>query len=648
MTGSNSRQTVALLITGALAWAAPAPVPALAQPASPPPTGAPLILTPQRPDAAAPVEPDALPPGARSLIAVDPLAPPTPDGMGLVDTRSGGFPESMWRDSRAETARVLVAELPRGYAGLGARRLAQRFLLSAAPPPAEPEPDRGGAPSGSAFLEARVSALARMGDWQNALALIDLVPAETRTPALTRLRVDGLLMEGRIDAACGDAQRLLATQPDGHWQKVQVYCQFAAGQASAANLGLALLREQGVEDPMFFWAAEALQAGAGSPPTAQISEGEPSPLVLAMLRKTGRPLPLDIFSRQTPSVLRVAAQIATTTDTPETPAAPPGKAPVKPKPALPDAELDARIAVVEQAVLAGVADIAALRALYAAMPDAKTSGTADGSIVMDTPLQRAATYKLAAAQTVPTAKAEVIERALSQTRTRAPGPVLTALVYAPMVQQLPTAADLAWFAGSAVRILLAAETSGVADQATPGAGVRAQVQSWFDLARGMAATSQEVAPINAGLWPYRQLLAGGQFSRQDMGAWLDTLAPAAADSAETEVAGVRALTARDLMLNLLAGVGDGVTAADWLPLLAATPTEVRVSTAPSAVWHSLAVATRDKRVGEAVALALHMMAASPAPREPLAIAHALEGLAAAGRIADARALALEMALQRGL
>jgi hypothetical protein len=221
------------------------------------------------------------------------------------------------------------------------------------------------------------------------------------------------------------------------------------------------------------------------------------------------------------------------------------------------------------------------------------------------------------------------------------------LVYAPMVQQLPTAADLAWFAGSAVRILLAAETSGVADQATPGAGVRAQAQSWLDLARGMAATSQEVAPINAGLWPYRQLLAGGQFSRQDMGAWLDTLAPAAADSAETEVAGVRARTARDLMLNLLAGVGDGVTAADWLPLLAAPPTEVRVSTASSAVWHSLAVATRDKRVGEAVALALHMMAAAPAPREPLAIAHALEGLAMAGRTADARALALEMALQRG-
>ena len=41
----------------------------------------------------------------------------------------------------------------------------------------------------------------------------------------------------------------MSRQPEAHWQKVQIYCQFLSKQTSAAQLGLSLLREEGVADP---------------------------------------------------------------------------------------------------------------------------------------------------------------------------------------------------------------------------------------------------------------------------------------------------------------------------------------------------------------------------------------------------------------
>src|SRR4051812_1065055 len=99
--------------------------------------GPPLLLTPPPVPSAEAAEPSAPPTDtpAVPMIAVDALAPPKPDAMGLVDARGGGFPDDMWRDSAVEPVRALIAALPSRYASLTARHLAVRFLLSAVPPP---------------------------------------------------------------------------------------------------------------------------------------------------------------------------------------------------------------------------------------------------------------------------------------------------------------------------------------------------------------------------------------------------------------------------------------------------------------------------------------------------------------------------------
>jgi hypothetical protein len=572
--------------------------------------GTPLLLTP-------PVQPEAAPaPKAESApptIAVDTLEAPRPDALGLVDTRGGGFPDAMWQGGQAEAAKVLLATLPRRYAGPAARGLALRFLLSAAPPPG------GNDGVGGAHLLARLQALAGLAAWDDVLALIDLVPAEARAPALQRLRIDGLLVQGKTEAACGETQQALAETPEARWQKVQVLCQFAAGQVSAAGLGLDVLREQGVEDRPFFWAADAMQGKTAPPPQEMTVRGAPlDPLVAAMLRRAGRPLPTEIVDTGDPTALRIGAQLAAAAD----------------KLAANDPSLDLRLTTVERAVAAGVADVAVLAALYGKVGGADPQG---GVIAMETPRQRAYTYQLARAQTVPTAQAEVIARAFDlaaggRDRDLA---LLAGQVYAPLAQALTPSADMAWFGATAVRVLLAADLGGTA--------AAQQTRIWIDLIRGMATTSREAAAVDDTLWPYRQLLTGGDVSRDALAAWV---------AGEQDKPPAAALPRRALVLTLIAAVGDALPAAAWEPLIAEGFGLDPGEAAPwpgDVAWSGAVAAARASRLGEGVGLALHLLGrdGGTAP-SLLAEVRAIETLAALGRGADARALALNAALARGL
>ena len=257
----------------------------------------------RRPSPVAPLGDEVKDPGApprdappsdttRSGIAVGILAAPSPDAMGLIDARGGGFPDTMWQGSQSDTALHLIAQLPHRYVVLSARRLARRFLLSAAPPP----PDRAGTAAagnapGGALLQAQIAALAAMGDWTDALALIDLVPRRTsgRRRCYMRTRIDGLLIEDKIDNARRGAGLALSEKPDAYWQKIQVLCQFAADHGAAAGLTLDLLREQGNEDHGFLWAVEEIQGTIAPPPSDLIgADGAVPALTLALLRRSWR------------------------------------------------------------------------------------------------------------------------------------------------------------------------------------------------------------------------------------------------------------------------------------------------------------------------------------------------------------------------
>jgi hypothetical protein len=585
----------------------------------------PAPLLPPPPDAAAPASP---------AIVAAPLAAPAPDSMGLVDARSGGFPDTLWQGTSAEIARALIAQLPRRYATVSARHLAERFLLSAAAP--SPTPGET-PPSRSALLEARMTALAALGDWTDALALADLVAPELRTAEMQHMRVEGLLVQNKVDAACGDVQHAMAQAPEPYWQQVQVLCQFASGQNAAAGLTISLLHEQGLEDRNFFWAAEALQGPAGAPPSELVAPGaKVAPLVLAMLRQSHKQIPAPLLETGDPTTLMIAAQLAASNQ--PTPAPAPAQA------AAAEAAEEARILTLERAVTAGVADAEVLRTTYAAAKF-RNDAAETKHIAGDTPRQRALTYQLAVAQSEPNSRAEVIARALNLAHGKdgAAPPVAAstvAQVYLPFVLELAPAGDLAWFAGTAVRVLLAAQSAGLADPRSTGQSLREPLRSWLDLALSMSVTSPDAKEVNDKLWPYRQLATGGAIAADSLQAWRASFGDAPPQEVDRQTR---------LLLGLLSAVGDGVSLADWQPLIVDSEPAKPILGPTLPMWHALSLAVRGHRLGEAVGLSLKFLGmVGPALPSELTYDNALQSLVAVDHAADARAIAVELALAGGL
>jgi hypothetical protein len=557
------------------------------------------------------------------------------DRIGLLDESSGALPDTMWDGSDPIFVRALLPRLPRKMNSLAMRRLAHGMLLpqsrqpQAASDPFAVETDSAApgeavAPAETAawLLEARVVALAAMGDWTNVAALLELVPVDRMTAVLEKIKVDAMLATDKTGAACTEAQAALARAAAEHWQKLQVFCQFNANQTSAAQLGLSLLREQGVDAPAFFWAADLIQ---GNRPLTPNGLQRLAPLELAMLRKAGRPFPDAVVRDGDPTMLRVLAQM--------------------PPPAVEDEKLndaekkdrarlmqEARIVVAERAVAAGSLDPEDLRALYLALDlsqDAQPPQLAQATA--DSVRARAHMYQLAKAQTVPAARAEVIARAVDLARAdrgdKGPDLVVVSRVYAPLLAELAPAPDLIWFSGHAARALLAA---GLTDQAA----------AWVDLARQMARTSIEAAEIADGLWALEHLGALGASS---------DVTPQAIRSWQATVPAPAAIVSRERLLNLLAALGDPIPAAEWLPVISAPTKPIDAVHPPAHIWQGLALAARDARLGDTVALALVALGEEgPHRSSPLTLHRVIESLIVAGRDGEARALALEAALVQGL
>jgi len=608
--------------------------------------------------AAAPAQPvlgpDGLPlppaPDPRAVV-VDTLAAPSAGNLGLVTLAGGGFPDSLWRGTPGDAATALVSGLPRRYAVPAARDLAVRFLLSAAPLE-QTALDTTNA-QGAAMLSARIAALANIAAWDDGLALSDLVPVAERGPDLMRVRINGLLAKNRVDAACSEGAQALVLSTDVYWRQLQTLCQFTTGQNAAAGVTLALLHEQGIEDKAFFWAVDVMQ-GTIAPPPADLMRGDGSiePLILAFLRRASYLLPEAVVKAGDPTVLMFAAQIALAPPPPPAPEpeAPPakpakGKAakPVKKPPAIKPETLDElRLITVERAVAAGVATPSDLRKAYTALV-LDADATASDRIAVDTARNRAATYQLAMAQTVAGSRAEVVARVFDLTRFGAgsgPGMVTTALVYAPLIAGLPVSAELYWFAGTATRALIVVDSI-YAQRG--GTEVPDNTSMWIDLMQMGVGASPDAAKAWAQAWPYVRLSqpAAGTFAREELAAWQATV-PAEPPT--------RPLAARAALLDLMSAVGETVSAADWQSVMAAATDESAMTGAapPSMLWNGLALAAREGRLGETVALALRFLSSDNGNPAPMATTKALEALTAVERGGDARGIALQLALERGL
>jgi len=135
--------------------------------------------------------------------------------------------------------------------------LARALMLSAADAPS-------GAAAGE-FVAARVAGLVRLGAFDDALKLADLVPMGGAADELRRGTLEALLWSGDTARACEIARAQVRTTPTLPWRKALVICQAIAGERDAAALSLALLREgAGEDDAPFLAAAGALVGDAAS------------------------------------------------------------------------------------------------------------------------------------------------------------------------------------------------------------------------------------------------------------------------------------------------------------------------------------------------------------------------------------------------
>lgn len=614
-------------------------VPAQAAPAQAGPApqagNAPVSILPE-PDPNAPQEPTP----DTSIAAVE-LAAPGIDRLGLVSTGKGGFAPDLWSGTDPGFLKQILPLFPARVNSPAERRLAQNLLLSpGAPPAAAPADGAAGAGSdapqaapasgetmdAATLLQARVQNLMAMGDWADAVALIELVPADQMTDALRRSHVEAELASDHLNAACAGGQTALQGSTDIYWQELQVFCQFATEQGTAAALGLDVLREQKVDDPGFFWAVDLLQGGRKPAPQSVTTL---TPLLYAMIRKAGVTLPPALAKTgdtPLPGLMSMLARIPTADE------GLPGDKPIT-DPSRRDRQrkaVEARIVLAEQAVAAGSLDPEYLRELYKGIDLKQDTDLPLLTKVAPEDIRgRALLFQSALTQTVPTARAEVITRAVELARLdggeKGPDLAVVGRAYAAMLGEMEVSGEMVWFAGTAARALLAA-------------GELQKAKAWLDLVHSMSRNSLEAGVIADNLWPLERLLspAEGEMPAGAIRTWAASV---------PEV--VRA-SQRQMLYTLFIAVGESVNPGAFAQGLADSADQDAPNIRP-AVWNGLTAAARAKRVGETAALSLIALGGDgPAKASSAALQKVIESLMAVGRDADARALAVESALIHGL
>lgn len=617
---------------------------------------------------------------AEGAIAVRSLEAVSSDSLGLVDALTGGLPVDMWVGTPQDLSDVLLPKLPSRLTSQASRTLMQKLLLSVARPPEPadvedvfvdmtalvpsatgfvPSPESNAVamseegdveePSDLGILERRLAQLASVGDWRNVRALIELVPLPAVTETIQKSRTDLALVQGDIDSACAEAGAQLNRSSDPYWQEVFAFCQLSNGNTAAAFLTIDLLRETGVDSPAFFWAAEIM---AGNRPITPNGLTTLSPLQLAMMRSTGRPFPPQLVRQGDPTLLRVLAESEPLFI-------------IEDDAAIMEerfrAALDTRLLAAERGVALGSVDPEVLRNLYRAevfiedvlagvatqaaaaqanaifvtpsdspVEPVETEDLDLGDLPVDMVLARARLFKLAEAQVIPTARAEVISRAIDFARAdggrNGPDVGTMGLIFAPLLKGMEPSGDLDWFAGNAARALLAA-------------GELEAGRAWLELTRLYARTSIEAAAVSAAMWPVErqfQPTFTNRFTPLRFKRWEETRPPG------------RIMEDKSLVLSTLTALGETVTNEDWMDLMGRQVRRSSDLPMPQ-IWNGLVNASENGRVGETALLALIALGENRLSEvSPVVLSHVMQALMRVGLEQDARQLAVEAAIMRGL
>jgi hypothetical protein len=529
-------------------------------------------------------------------FVIQPLNAPDPSSGGLLDDGNGGLGTAMWQGSNRAQAVQALGVLPAPVSGTALRDLQRRLLLSVAEVP----PGTAATPS---LLGLRVAQLYRLGRLAEAERLASVSSRDLKDPIFRELPFDLALLKNDLPKACEIAANGLREDASAVWQKATVLCRYNAKDIAGGDLALSLWRDGGGNDPAFNTLAAALRGDA----RAKVeSLGGASPLHFAMLRAAGRPLPKDTLDVATPALLVALAGY--------------DKA---------DAEL--RLMAAERAVQYGALTPDLLGEAYAAaeIPEAQRNALLANIAAGKDKSVRAAALLYQATRTAADARtrADLIKRAYDLAVSR-DLLLATAATYKPLLNNLvPNEASIA-AAPAVIRMALAAGETGTA-------------RLWRNILLALPPERDNAGEIVAEAWPLL-LIAGedGDWRDSRYEAWM---------TAQSELPAAERNNRAAQLLTLAEAAGIAVPPEKWDSLLTAAASNDRRGSPSVAVWRNLQRANVAKATAETVALALAMLGGKGSLEiDGQGLASALGALRDQGLTAEAKQIALEAALLRGL
>jgi len=566
-------------------------------------TNAPLLRPPPVRLEAPPAS--AVPAPARQApagIEVETARPLDPAALGLIDTAQNGFATDAWAQSSRPLVERLIRELPGPLSSQPLRELGWRALASASAAPLAAD----GIKAENSFASLRAQRLRALGELAPAAELARRIPDRANDQALARLLIDEAWLAKADERACALVREALARGRDVSLQKALMFCQALAGDGDRAQLGLAMLRDQGApEDPAFVTLLLAVGGDGRGVRVDTLRNADA--LSVAMLRAAKVAPPADAAQSNDPAILAAFAQ--GDLGTPEF-----------------------RLAAAERAEAFGALKATALAELYRAveltpaqMADPAAFARSDGG-----PRGRAALFKAAAAAPIGPMRLAALQALWNHGRERG-GYATLARASAGLLGEIQASPEYISGAADAARALLMA-------------GQRDQAALWIRLVRAAQIGGAESAANAAARMWFLATLAGIENaearSPARLAAWRQAI-----EALDARTAGPRAA----LGVALLSGLGHLPGGGAFLAMPSGAMERQPVLLPHPALATALHEAGIGGRAAECALLVVHMLGSDGAAGAPPAVLLAvLDGLRAVGLEETARLLALEAAIASGL
>ncbi|HEX4111119.1 MAG TPA: hypothetical protein VH020_01155 [Stellaceae bacterium] len=565
------------LLALVLAW----PLAAAAQDQDQQP-GAPLRLIVPAPASPPPAAAPDVPTGFQAT----PLPPIDPSWAGALPKGAAALPADMWRGTARATVRALLPLLDAAESP-GLNALARRLLLSGAVAPAGDDPA-----AGPSLLLLRAERLEALGALVGAKTVLDAAPADRRSAAADRLRVELAFAGNDITDACRRVAAGLVDHPPQQsnvwWDQANIACQLLAGARDKAALALDILHDDSATpDPVF----ETLIAAA-SGRAAKLEAGAAlSPLRVTLWAASKRPLSEAAIAGAD------GATLAAFAGSPDEPAA-------------------NRLAAAERAAALGAWPSDRLAELYlkSAGADADRAKASTDPTAGDTPQGRAVLFAIAQHEGDAAPRTQALGRWLDAAR-RHGFYFVAARLAAPIILAIGPGDAIKGAVPQFIRALIAADRA-------------KEIEPFLPLA-DPAAMAPLIAIVHA--------IEGARPDPKTMAEALAALSLQASDTTPRRIG---------LFLMLATEFRGAVPA----PELAAQMATAHQADVPSAaVWLDAQQAQAAHRLGETVLTALALAGSgNRLTGEPIPLQRALAGLRAAGLEGDARTVALEAAIAGGL